>query len=305
MTRFRRTAPVKQLEKNMPARMNGHDPLMGVRLSIETITPEIAQEYLNVTHVAQRKPSQPALFRYTMEMNAGHWVEPPFTFDPLAFTPDGQLVNGQHRLLALIASGKTLKFFVLRGVQMQKPLKPHTIERLPVGDTGYGRKPSFVNGMEDRSWHVGRMLSEIGYAWTSMPDSWIVPIVDALEFALESIPVVKKKTFGSAAIRAAFVWRFANPRDTDRSEITSWYTSFSTGDVDSMTPALIALWKHLLLNPPTSGRVGRRDMFVKTLYALDNPQSKITCRNQDTIANEFVADFRTVASLLGVPVEEL
>jgi hypothetical protein len=77
----------------------------------EFITPKIAAEYLS------RNENRPLRNQWVdhlaQKMASGSWV---FNHEGIAFDDDGNLVDGQHRLNAVIMSGATIEFLVTRGL---------------------------------------------------------------------------------------------------------------------------------------------------------------------------------------------
>lgn len=63
-----------------------------------TITPELASEVLRFNARIQRNRRKEVIRRYRRDMEAGKWAR---TADPIRFTLDGDLIDGQHRLSAL------------------------------------------------------------------------------------------------------------------------------------------------------------------------------------------------------------
>ena len=76
------------------------------------VTPEIANEWLE-GHTNFRDPSKGTVERYAESMIRGEWE---LNGEPLAFNSEGELKNGQHRLLAVVKSGVPVLFSVLEGV---------------------------------------------------------------------------------------------------------------------------------------------------------------------------------------------
>ena len=75
---------------------------------IEDITPEQAKAYL--TKNRKNRPVQPATVdRFAEQMKAGQWL---CTHQGIAFDEDGFLVDGQHRLHAIVKSGCTIRMRV-------------------------------------------------------------------------------------------------------------------------------------------------------------------------------------------------
>lgn len=85
----------------------------GPSITIETITPKKAIEYLEPNR-ENRKVRQDRVDRYAREMEKGHWM---MSGDPIRFGGDGRLLDGQHRLLAVVKCNKPVEFVVIRDLQ--------------------------------------------------------------------------------------------------------------------------------------------------------------------------------------------
>ena len=79
---------------------------------IMTITPSLAKEMLNLNFSTNRSISAPLVTRYSQLMKDGHWV----VSDPICFSTGKRLVNGQHRLHAVIKADKDIPFLVVFGL---------------------------------------------------------------------------------------------------------------------------------------------------------------------------------------------
>lgn len=83
-----------------------------ISITIETITPEKASEYLK--HNTMNRPLDGNRVNlYVHEMKAGKWKQN--IAEPIAFAEDGTLINGQHRLQAVIKSAMAIEMGVVRG----------------------------------------------------------------------------------------------------------------------------------------------------------------------------------------------
>lgn len=69
--------------------------------AIITVTPEMAGEWLTHNH-NNRKIDKNTVMKYAADMFAGNFTLNP---DAIAFDHEGSLVNGQHRLMAIVNSG--------------------------------------------------------------------------------------------------------------------------------------------------------------------------------------------------------
>lgn len=81
-----------------------------MKTSIESITPELASKYLKANN-NNRKISQSHLDYLIYQMNNNLWR---FNGDPIRFNTSGKLLDGQHRLAALVKSNKTFDFLIIK-----------------------------------------------------------------------------------------------------------------------------------------------------------------------------------------------
>lgn len=79
-------------------------------LTIELITPETAREYLKF-NVINRPLHWPTVLYYVEQMKKGQWRT---NGEAICFAKGGALVNGQHRLNAVIAAEIAIPFAVVR-----------------------------------------------------------------------------------------------------------------------------------------------------------------------------------------------
>lgn len=85
------------------------------RFSNEKVTPTKARKWLKEYNYADNRPISQTWVNYlARQMKAGHWRS---NGEPLIFDTDGKLLDGQHRLSALVLAGITLTFDVRRGIE--------------------------------------------------------------------------------------------------------------------------------------------------------------------------------------------
>lgn len=97
--------------------------------SIVFVTPEIAARWLDA-NTRNRNVRHATVSTYARDMHAGNWH---LTGESIKFAADGSLLDGQHRLHAIIKSGVTVPMYVMRGI---------TPEAQRVMDTGRKRTAS-------------------------------------------------------------------------------------------------------------------------------------------------------------------
>ena len=86
-----------------------HAP-MAEQAQLQTVTPAIAAEWLKKSQCCQ-PISLHRVVHYAKLMWTGDWQ---VSDDPICFDVGGRLVNGRHRLLAVIESGISFEFMVMR-----------------------------------------------------------------------------------------------------------------------------------------------------------------------------------------------
>ncbi|PIJ36758.1 hypothetical protein BMW24_003590 [Mycobacterium heckeshornense] len=81
--------------------------------SIVYVTPEMAERWLGHNKV-NRNLRNRRVDQFARDMRSGRWQ---LTGEAIKFGKSGNLIDGQHRLWAVIESGCTVPMFVVRGVQ--------------------------------------------------------------------------------------------------------------------------------------------------------------------------------------------
>lgn len=85
------------------------------------VTPDIARHWLETLADYQRKASSKDVDLYARMMKEGKWDEN--VPQAICFDTDGRLCDGQHRLMAVVASGASIKFDVIRGMTRETFLR--------------------------------------------------------------------------------------------------------------------------------------------------------------------------------------
>jgi hypothetical protein len=118
----------------------------GMHTKMVLVTPEIAASWL--THNIVNRPMNPrSVEALAWDMRRGKWT---LTHQGIAFNTDGLLVDGQHRLRAIVAANQSVPLLVTFNVEcsFEAPI-----------DTGVMRKVHHVLGMSHRTVAVCNALS--------------------------------------------------------------------------------------------------------------------------------------------------
>jgi hypothetical protein len=147
--------------------------------TIETITPEKAATYLNKIHENQRRLSQPRVEILAEDMSSGNWFD---SNDGICFDKNGSLINGQHRLMAIVRSGVPQQFIVIRGLDenaffaMDRGVKRNARHQLQALGHGGAHSDSFV------------VLAGKVYGNEPAPNHVFMSVVEKYNSASEEIP---------------------------------------------------------------------------------------------------------------------
>jgi hypothetical protein len=131
--------------------------IRGLTLSVEDVTPTMAQQFLDGMMVDQRATKNRKVFNFGTDMEE-IWA---LTGEPLIFDWAGLMVDGMHRCKASVLSGETFTVLIVRGID------PGVVDRI---DTGTSRSYGDVckmRGLSDPT--IAAALIRAGYLWTRTP----------------------------------------------------------------------------------------------------------------------------------------
>lgn len=102
-----------------------------MKIEVMKVTPAIAQEWLNSNTDHNRKISSTTVNRYAQDMIRGKWL---ITGEAIKFDQGGRLIDGQHRLAAVVASKQTVDMCVIRDLAADTMLVIDTGRSRSAGD---------------------------------------------------------------------------------------------------------------------------------------------------------------------------
>jgi hypothetical protein len=130
-------------------------PIVAPTLEYVLVTPAMAQEWL-LANDNNRTLRQQKVHQYARDMAEGRWT---LGADMICFAADGRLLNGQHRLNAVIISGCTVMF----AVQHNTP--PESMANM---DTGASRKAGdFLNWAGESNGPLLASAAKLASLWVS------------------------------------------------------------------------------------------------------------------------------------------
>lgn len=199
---------------------------MSLTMKEESITPTKAKKWLEANHDNQRMINKSAVQRYAGQMERGEFMAS--TGQPLIFDVDDHLIDGQHRLRAIVQSGKTIKMLVVRNA---------VSEARKYIDHGLVRSPAHIMQIAGDRQHASLRISlakaltnqEISGAYDRLPlhrdrlGEWeIAERAQTDEALIRACALVSERTIAQGLRRigfspkaAAYCYYMMAPIDTD------------------------------------------------------------------------------------------
>lgn len=170
-----------------------------IKSEIVDISPDIASKLLSTGNNDNRKIRRSSVLRYANQMSSGKWV---LTHQGLALDQFDNIIDGQHRLHAVVESGVTVKMMVTVFEGRHTPLM------VPM-DVGLTRTTSDITGISKKDVEIVKMwlLAYYPIRRCARDDFLITDIYEKTKKVIQQINTTKNSTrgmVGVAAVRAAF-----------------------------------------------------------------------------------------------------
>lgn len=253
------TAPVLPLVspgcQNVPAHFT---------VRVLPVSPSVAREWLEKVHPNNRPASRTRIRAYAADMKAGRWY---LSDQPITFDEEDFVVNGRHRLEAIVLSGVVVNFIVVRGIAKGAML---------VLDSGKRRTTDEQLKIAGHSWPRGagatvrRIWQSVEYrtprALTdSEVEGWLLNNGDSVVFAHKHLA---KGRMALAPIRAVIARAFLSGKSKARLE--KFAQVLTTGLMVPGDEAAIYLRNRILEDTtPGRGAYARKVLYGLTEAALE------------------------------------
>lgn len=228
-------------------------------------TPELASEFLRKHNFGNRSIRPYVIKKYAKSMSDGDWVLSP---EPLALSTDGRLLNGQHRLSAVIASGVACDFYVAHGFDDNV---------FSVLDRGATRTAYDALAADRKLTHAASMLAKINVASGPITDG---DIRDAMQIIQPTYEILNKYSnsnaalFGSASFRLAALARVMG--GASESQTFQLYADLVNGKIEDMPPvghsAVRMFMKGSLATRSSGG--ARQDFYLRIAWSIFDPMKR-------------------------------
>ena len=197
-----------------------------MKSELKTITPEWAQFVLDTSNTDNRKLRRHWVNILADAINRGEWQ---ITHQGIAFDKNGILLDGQHRLSAIVKSGKSVSLYVMTGLQ------PEAFKAI---DAHAKRTMSDLTKLPKKTAEVCKAAAHFAYSGTASPDQ-VKRIADAglsdIHNELIAFCGAATAVFSSAPIRLMACALILDDK-TKRDHVMYSYRRLCTHDFVNMTP---------------------------------------------------------------------
>lgn len=240
-------------------------PHFKITTRVEMITPEMAKAYISNVHPDQRRLRPNSVRAYAEIMKRGDWILVP---DGIAFDTDGFLIQGNHRLNALIAANVTLPFNVTRNA----PKMAYSVL-----DRGLIRSASDALGVERKKLEIATTLIRIALNPHVAKDiqqikKYYSRLEAPINIVFSSITAMNGRG-ASAPVRTAVVARFICGENLEW--MSGAYATIAKQRFEHMTPIQAAYWRKEIAGQFGGGN-GQLHRFVAGLKIFDKSRQSAT-----------------------------
>ncbi len=226
------------------------------------ITPDMALSWLEKVNTNNRPVIDAYVHRLARDMKEGRWI---LTHEGIAFGPDGTLLDGQHRLWAIVEAETPIRMHVWFNVPPEALMAIDTGKARSLADIlhlggGFGRVT--LKDLAVLRTMLGGMSGPVVLTPSEAADA-LARHGRAIAFAVGALPNVRYVS--SAPTRAVLARAYYT---VSRDRLAEFGKMVASGIVpDSRCTSVILLRQYLQSNIGVS-RVERRERYAKTQRAL-------------------------------------
>lgn len=237
----------------------------GVLVGAVTITPAMAEEWLKRNVANIRNSKEPSIGEYAEAMRKGQWD---FNGAPICYDKDGNLIDGQNRLMACVLANTpfttSVAYGVVSAVNIDMGRKRTLAELLAsLGFTSQAQVSAVVNGIHNYRAKGGTSFNQVGHG------EKVLTKKDALAFAEEnrdrlthSVSSTKKTkaVFGKQGYHATMHFLFSEIAGTAIAD--EFYDKLTSGIGLTSTSPILHLRNRLI-----SHAVNKNEKMTDSAYA--------------------------------------
>lgn len=223
---------------------------------IEVVTPKMAGEYLAKNRNIRKISAQWVRY-FEVLLRRGEFELTP---DGVCFSPQGYLVNGQHRLQAIVNTGISAKMRVYEDV---------TPAQLAAMDQGRKRHVADITRLPRNITDALSLGARIATGATHYPPSYLEALASdapgSAALALVGKCGHKTKVFSAAPVKLAAITTMVDGGDWDY--VTTTYRALALHDIESMTPIALAFTRQVFAG--IAAATDATDLLVRAFDVFD------------------------------------
>lgn len=239
----------------------------GISYTLTKITPELAQAWLQNANSHNRKLRDHHALALSRDMAAGRWHD---TATPIKFDRNGVLLDGQHRLQAIVISGATIEMLVIRG------LEPEVQDFM---DTGLKRSVADALHLEGKIKYRHAAVASIARAVASLEgasgfmandpkrrptDALVLDTIRRDPEGFEEAAFVSQRAREQGGLRGGVIYGVAYYKlaKVDPEDAETFFQQLISGEDLRGGNPIYALRQKLLITPPsTASKTMRNELF--------------------------------------------
>lgn len=214
-----------------------------MKTEIQLVTPDAAKSYLAKNLPTNRKVTQRWVDTLSNIIIDGEWVT---THQGIALNEENYLVDGQHRLLAIVKSNTPCAINVSTNVP---------VETFKATDCGVKRSMSQLTGLDKKQSEACKYIAEKVSKYGAYSPDFILEIDNSILGDFHRKLIAKcgtnKKVISSAPMRVAAVALMADGKD--EKYILDVYSNLMTSNFNELPPIAHSFLKQMIAGTLASG----------------------------------------------------
>lgn len=229
-----------------------------MKISIMQITPDLAAEFLK-RNTGNRAIRKTAVNQYADDLRRGNWK---LTHQGVAISPNGRLLDGQHRLSAIVQSGISAQMVVALDVDD---------DSYAVIDRGKPRRLTDALGMGQKIVEPCTFICRL-HGLKGVEAHHVKTVLLSFEDQINDLYAASAHTpkgRATAGIKAAVILRLKQNQNRHYTDILDQWRAFVLSDFDAMWPSVKAFYKQIIDEPQKGGGENQKDRAVRAWIAFD------------------------------------
>jgi len=249
-----------------------------MKISIMEITPDLAAEFLK-RNTGNRTIRKTAVVQYADDLRRGNWK---LTHQGVAISPSGRLLDGQHRLSAIVQSGIAAQMVVALDVDEGA---------YTVIDRGKPRRLTDALGMGQKTVEPCAFICRL-HGLKGVEAHHVKTVLSSFEDQINDLyesSAHTPKGRATAGVKAAVILRLKQNPNRYYADILDQWLAFVLSNFDAMWSSVKAFYKQIIDDPQKGGGENQKDRAVRAWISFDPERrniSKIIVRDHETSLQE-------------------